>query len=597
MRLKKIFFLLLSCGLSAQTSFNYQRSWATYFGAINTGIIGVYEDSSSNIFVDAVTGSPNPGIGTPPVSYYNQFITAGSPSYTGSYSVPNNFSGKFTTSGNLISSEYSPYTTSISSAKHPYFRDRNGNIYEFQINLTANPTLASGTWLSNQTDSSNIILTKYGVNNTIMWQTYLPGNDSFNNLEVDNDGNIYVAGSTKWQNLADPGTFQPTFSMVYDAAGASLPNTYIVKLNPQGQKIWATYTPSSILGGITTFGDKVYIYGNNDLKPTGADLSTSGTFQLAKAGQFIAEINANTGQRNWGTYYGTPGNTLEAGISDIKADETGIYITGATFGAPGNYYATEGAYKPQSIDADMFITKFNHSGGRVWSTYIGTDGYDSFSGDRGLDIKNGKLLFTGLSYSDQNISTPSAYIPIKPNPNSEDFFFGILNTSTGFPDFVSYYGGSGPALYAASVQCSFSKDSDGFFLYGSTQRTAGYSSANGHQPNIIYPVGITTGNSGFIAKFGPKFLSTSEADLGAELMLYDNPNKGNFSLKGSVLNKEPHIITINDMSGKLIYSKNIQKNHEEYFNLETQLTNGNYIISITKNDKTLVKTFKLTVRK
>lgn len=596
MRLNNLFFILLSSALFSQTSFNYQRDWATYVGAIDTGITGLYEDSYSHIFVDARTSSPNPSIGTPPVSYYNQFITAGSQPYTGSYTIPNNFSGTLTSAGSLISAGYSPYITSDLSAKFPYFRDHNGNRYELQTN-PSNPALPPGAWLSNAPESLNNILTKYDVNNTMLWQTYLPGNDSFNKLDVDDDGNIYVAGATKWQNLADPGTFQPVFSMVYGPAGELLPNTYLVKLNPQGQKIWATYTPSSLLSGLTVSGDKVYICGNNDLKPAGADLSTSGTFQPAKAGQFIAEINASTGQRTWGTYYGIPGNTLDSGISDIKADGTGVYITGATFGVPGSYYATEGAYKTQSTDPDMFVTKFNSSGGRIWSTYIGTAAEETFSGDRGLDIKNGKVLFTGLSYGDQNISTPGAYIATKPNPNGQDIFFSMLDSSTGFPDFISYYGGTSNSFHPNDIQCIFSIDSDGFYLYGSTGRSTGFSSANGYQQTIIYPGGITTGISGFIAKFSPKTLSASEADPAGDLMLYNNPNNGNFSIKGTVLQQVPHMIVIHDVSGRLLYSRPIKKSKEEHFRLEHLLAHGNYIVSVTNSDLTVVKTFKLMIRK
>ncbi|MFC3159958.1 hypothetical protein ACFOEQ_17020 [Chryseobacterium arachidis] len=247
-----------------------------------------------------------------------------------------------------------------------------------------------------------------------MWKTYIPNTGENNNIEVDGNGNIYLTGNTKWQNLGDSGVFQQNFSVVYDTAGLILANTYIVKLNSQGQKIWATYTPSSLIGGMTVYGNNLYIFGNNDLKTTETGLSTPGTFQSAKGGQFIAKIDGNTGQRIWGTYYGTPGNTIEAGISDIKADQTGVYVTGMTFGIVGDtYYATEGAYKPQTNDGiDMFITKFNNDGNRSWSTYIGTDGYESYSGDKGLDVKDGKLLFTGTSSGSYNIATPGSYVDI-----------------------------------------------------------------------------------------------------------------------------------------------------------------------------------------
>lgn len=598
MRAKNLFFVLFSSCLFSQNTFNYQRDWGTYFGATNTGLSGIYEDNSSNIFADAITSLPSPNIGNPPTSYYNQFITLGGQTFTGNIQDTNNFSGKLSSSGNLLQAEYTPNITSSSSRKAPYFRDDTGNMYEFESNLMSYPTLPSGVWLSSHNEPDDIILSKYDSNNNLLWKTYLPGNASFNSLEIDTSGNIYIAGLTKWQNLGDFGTFQPNFSMVYDSAGILLPNTYIVKLNPQGQKIWATYTPSKLIGGMTIYGNNLYIFGQDDLKPAGVELSTPNTFQIAKSGQFISNIDGTTGKQIWGTYYGTIGN-FDSGISDIKADETGVYIVGMTFGVPSNYYATEGAYKANTTDGfDMFVTKFNTQGNRIWSTYIGSDNYDSFSGERGLDVKNGKVLFTGLSMGNQNISTPGAYINIKPNPTTEDVFFGMLDTNTGSPDFISYYGGFlGNSTEPVSIYCSFSKYSDGFYLYGDTPGNNGFSSANGYQPNIIYPAGITVGISSFIAKFSPKYLSTSEINSLEDLVLYNNPNNGNFSLKGSVLNKEPHIININDMSGRLIYSRNIQKNEEEHFNLEDKLINGTYQLSINKVDQTLIKSFKLMIKK
>lgn len=596
MRVKNLLFLLLSSSLFAQ-GFNYERDWGTYFGGTNSLLLGIYEDSTSNISVDQITSYLNPAGGSTPVSYYNQFVTPGGQTFTGNEA--NNFYGKFSPSGNLLQAEYKNYYLP-GSRQLTYFRDEAGNRYDIERDLTTFPSLPAGVWLSDNHEPNDVILSKYDLNNNLQWKTYIPNGGTFNNIEVDGNGNIYIIGSTKWQNLGDPGTFQQNFSMVYDSAGMLLANTYIAKLNPQGQKIWATYTPSGSINGMSVHGNNVYIFGNNDLKTTETGLSTSGTFQPAKGGQFIAKINGNTGERVWGTYYGVPGNTVQAGLSDIKSDETGIYVTGMTFGtAADNYYATEGAYKPHTNDGfDLFITKFNDSGNRVWSTYIGSNGYDSFSGDKGLDVKNGKLIFTGISDGSYNMATPGSYISTKPNPDSQDVFFGILSTDTGHPDFISYYGGTyNNPLEPIDLRCSFSKYSDAFYLFGNTHRNNGYSSPNGYQPSIIYPPGVTFGGAGYIAKFSAKFLAVSEVSSSENLVLYNNPNNGNFSLKGSVLDKEEHIIDINDMSGRLIYSKNINKNKEEHFNLESQLENGNYILNIKKTDKTPVKIFKLIIKK
>lgn len=595
MRSKNLFFLLFSSSLFAQ-GFNYERDWATYFGGTNSYLTGIYEDSSNNISADVITTYLSPTGGITPVSYYNQFVTPGGQTYTGNNS--NNLYGKFSSSGNLLQAEYKAYYLPTSK-QATYFRDDLGNRYDIENNITAYTTLPSGAWQPNNNESTDVIFAKYDINNNLLWKTYIPNTGEYHNFEVDNNGNIYITGHTKWQTLGDPGTFQQNFEHVYDTSGVLLPNTYILKLNPQGQKLWATYTPSSSINGITVYENNLYIFGHNDLKTTQSTLSSPNTFQTAKGGQFISKIDGITGQRIWGTYYGTPGNTLDAGLSDIKADETGVYVTGMTFGVMGDiYYAMEGAYKPQTTDGfDMFITKFNLSGNRVWSTYIGTDGYDSYSGDRGLDIKNGKLLFTGLNQGNYNISTPGAFVSTKPNANSEDLFFGILNTNNGQPDFISYYGGNvNNPLGAVDARCSFSKFSPGFYLYGATYRNNGFTSTNAYQQGIIYPAGVTMGRSGFIAKFNPKFLSTSEINSSEDIVLYNNPNNGNFCLKGSVLNKEPHIISINDISGRLVYSRNVQKNKEEHFNLEGQLSKGNYILSIKNTDKTLIKSFKLIIK-
>ncbi|MFC3159960.1 T9SS type A sorting domain-containing protein [Chryseobacterium arachidis] len=68
-------------------------------------------------------------------------------------------------------------------------------------------------------------------------------------------------------------------------------------------------------------------------------------------------------------------------------------------------------------------------------------------------------------------------------------------------------------------------------------------------------------------------------------------------MKGSVLDKESHIVSINDISGRLIYSKMIQKNKEEHFNLEDQLENGNYLLTVKSEKGKLVKSFKLIIKK
>ncbi|WP_100076107.1 T9SS type A sorting domain-containing protein [Chryseobacterium camelliae] len=599
MKLRPLLFILASSVLSAQ-SFSYERSWATYYGGISSGIREVYEDSSMNLSVSGSSAYPGGSI-IPSIDYYNQFVSPGGNLFT-AFTNPsiNKLIGQFSPSGALTFAEYHPQGNSYAEAIYPILRDEQGNQYEIEFNINSFPALSFGTWLSTHTLASDIILAKYDANGTLLWKTFLPSTGSVLLLKADSTGNVYFTGSTAQQNLGDPGTYHPGFATVYDSTGTQLlDNHYVVKLNPQGQKVWATYIPTQAINDIEVSEGKLYIAGNADLDTNASELATPGTFQQSKAGQSITCLNTLNGQRLWGTYYGVPGNSVEAGVINIRANATGVYMVGNTW-APGNYYATENAYKTSTTDGfDFFLTKFNDSGNRIWSTYLGSDGYEVAVGYKSSDIKDDKILISGLSSGNHNMASPGAFVSTKPSPGFNDLFFSMFNAS-GEHIFTSYYGGSHTTtVVTQSISPSFSENSDGFYLYGNTENQNGFTTSNGNQQSIILPSGFNKGIAGFIAKFSPKTLSTSDTAPAEDLVVYNNPSNGNFTLKGSVLKREPHLVTLHDLSGKLIYSKHIRNNatQQEHFNLEPVLTEGNYLLSVKKADETLIKTFKLTIRK
>ncbi|MDR2234798.1 MAG: T9SS type A sorting domain-containing protein [Chryseobacterium sp.] len=592
MKLKCAVLALIPGFLLAQ-NFPYQRDWATYSGGFNTEISSIYEDLQNNtVITDGISGYE---LNSPaqPADYYNQFITPGGHPYTTVTTFPsgNEFHNKFSSSGNLLLSEY-PFV-----GKYVRFRDQSGNIYFIEKGNSS--PLPSGVWLSEPVINSDMILSKYDSNNVLLWRTYIPGGNTYSFAD-DDQGNIYFTGTTIWQNLGDPETFQPDFTSIQNLDGTLRPNSYIVKLNPQGQKIWATYTPSKLIMCMSAYAGNLYIAGADDLLEANAALATPATFQQARSAQFLSKISGDNGKRIWGTYYGIP--SINSGqIVGIKTTSTGIYIAGNTAN-PSTYYATEGAYKAQSTDwIDLFLTKFDESGKRAWSTYLGGDDIDFVTSYSFLDVKNDKILLSGSSYGTQNIASPGAFVSTKLNPQREDAFFSMFTTS-GIHLFTSYYGGhdninTDGLYYPTDISCRFSKNSDAFYLFGSTENPNGFSTANGHQQNIIYPPVEVRGKTGFVAKFSSTVLSTAETNTGKDLVLYNNPNNGNFSLKGGVLEKESHLITITDMSGRLVYSVPTSKKTEEHFSLAGKLENGNYLLSVTKTDKTPVKTFKLIIKK
>lgn len=605
MKLLNFLFVLLASFLYSQTQYNYERSWGTYFGGTNTWAHYLYENNSSEIIVDAVTANDlDPQYPAPPTSYYNQFVVASSNLFIpvpGSAYSENNFGGKFTSAGTLSLAEYTPHHSVYADKRIPCYRDQSENRYDIESELTQYPVFTSGVWNSSNISSDDSVLSKYDSSGNLLWKTYIPENlDSGFFIKADTSGNIYIGGTTRWQNLGDQGTYQSVFTSVPSTGGLPLANSYIVKLNSQGQKIWATYIPAKKISDIDVFGGNVYIAAGDDISSLATALSTAGTFQQLKAVNSIIKLNGNSGQRTWGTYYGSPTDYSHGKINNIKVTSSGIYILGTT-NSPGSYYAEEGAFKPSTTEGyDFFITKFSDTGEREWSTYFGSNGFEMIlKSTKNLDVKNDKIIIAGHSIGNHNFATPGSYLDIKPSVNTSalDIFISMFTTS-GAHIFTSYYGGPFPNnLDGQDINCMFSGNSDAFYLFGGTHRTTGFATINGNQQNIIYHDNNTTGSSGYIAKFSPMVLSVSESDSTDDLKLFNNPNNGIFTLKGKILSKDEHFIKITDLSGRIIYSKKTDKNNEQHFDLTDKLNNGSYILSLETINKTLIKSFKLMIKK
>lgn len=67
------------------------------------------------------------------------------------------------------------------------------------------------------------------------------------------------------------------------------------------------------------------------------------------------------------------------------------------------------------------------------------------------------------------------------------------------------------------------------YLWGKTRTTTGYATPNGSYPNQINPQSNMP--FAFLVKFSPKAneMAVSEVEDVRDLILYDNPNNGNFT--------------------------------------------------------------------
>ncbi len=609
MKLKLLILLSAICFGSyhqAQSTFPYERDWGTYVGGSGTylddfSLVGtsLFKDSQNNIHVIGQTTFES-GYSAP---YYNQFVSGGGNPVV--LTGPSNYySAKFSSAGQMLRGDYNGL---INNFERIVGIDALDNVYTLknipgQVANLATP----GVWLTQNTDTAgNLtrILTKRDANNNVIWVTYLPNNSNNEALSMrfDSNQNIYLLGQTQYDipGLGTPGVFQENFEP-YLISGILQNNSYVVKLNSSGQKLWGTFSTPGILD-FKFYNGELYLVTHYASFMQG-NFTNPGTFQPDSPAQnMIMKWNANTGKKVWGTFYGTPLNPMwytGSGISAIEVNATGIYVSGQNEDDDyPTYFATPGAFKGQVANGDLFLSKFDLTGNRVWSTYFGSNGYDLINGTDNLTILDNRIVITGTHYgAGSNISTPGAFLTTVPNisPALTNMYFAEFD-GNGNRQWASYYGGAGSSNLGEYINARFLSNG-ALILWGVTGSPTGIGTNGAAYPNMTNPYPSLP--FGFIAKFSSKreLSASDDAIKNRDLQLYDNPNNGNFAVSGSVLEKQKTVLSVFDMSGKLVYQAPFEKKKTNHFNLQGKLVIGNYLLEVTSENGEKIKVFKMTVK-
>jgi uncharacterized protein (TIGR02145 family) len=237
-----------------------------------------------------------------------------------------------------------------------------------------------------------------------------------------------------------------------------------VKLNSNGQRIWATYYGGTELDACTVcttdrFGN-VIISGNTG---STTNIATPGSYQPNifnnNYDAYVAKFDSS-GTLLWGTYFGGDGDDDTYGcITDTNGT---IYIAGNTKSTVN--IATALAQQPvYGGQTDAFLASISSNGQqRIWGTYYG--GHQEDDG-QGLDIdKHGNLYLAGITLSDNAISTPGSFQPLR---SGGDDAFLVKFTNSGQRVWGTYYGGT---LSDNAMGCSTGNNGD-IFICGTTKST------------------------------------------------------------------------------------------------------------------------------
>lgn len=336
------------------------RLWATYYGGAGVdNINGIDFDAANNVYVSGNTSS------------YTNIAAAGfDNSFGGDFDA---FLVKFDSAGVRQWGTY--YGGTNFDASQDCSVDFNANVY-----IVGHTTSTSNiSFVGHQNNfgggtlNGDAFLAKFDSMGARIWATYYGGanDDLGNSCTLDDSGNVFIAGTTNSLNNMSNNGHQNTKGGSYDA--------YLVKFNPNGTRLWATYYGGTLSdGGLSCDAND-----SGDVFLAGLTQSSNNISYLGHQNNhggnndgMIVKFNAD-GIRQWASYYG--GNDWDV-INECMVDASGnIYVAGETqsfnnisFNGFQNAHAGGDAY-------DAFFVKFSDTGSRVWATYFGGSGTEEGS--------------------------------------------------------------------------------------------------------------------------------------------------------------------------------------------------------------------------
>ena len=296
-------------------------------------------------------------------------------------------------------------------------------------------TLASADIQVVDSSSSRVILA-----GTLTFSTYLGGSDddTVTCIVTDSQGNIYVAGTTKSNDLPSSGGPKRAF--------AGLSDYYVMKFTNTNELVYTTYIGGSSYEGSTIIhpdgGCWIDVDNSGCVYMTGYTYSSD--FPCVNAWDdsyngyadcFALKLNSSGASIEYATYLG--GSQNELGTTIAVDDLGNAYITGWT--ASPNFPTQASFDDTLGGSVDCFLLKLDPSGQLNYSTYVG-GGVHEHSHPGGLVVDtNGTACIIGDT-SSSDFPTMNAYDD-SVNGIAGDVFFSKVN-STGYLLASSFFGGS-----------------------------------------------------------------------------------------------------------------------------------------------------------
>ena len=318
------------------------RDWGTYYGGDgNETGYGLAFDSSDNVYLCGVTGS-NVAISTVGSFQENR------------NNLADGFVTKFNSNGTRIWGTYIG-GEGMEFLGHCYIS--NDNFLYLTGTTDSNINISTvGCYQFNKNGLNDSIILKFDFNGNRIWGTYIGGEkDDFFLYKSDLKNNcIYLVGITRSQtNIGTPNTLYENPQII----PSDSQNYYgIIKFDVVNQqKIWGSYFIERVDQLSVNNNDEIYFVGETSLQN---NIATPNGFLPTKNGlksSYLIKLNPNC-QKIWGTYY--QGNSATQNPKVTIDNENNIYMYGQS-NANTIGMTTPGAHQTSpNSNPDTFLVKF-----------------------------------------------------------------------------------------------------------------------------------------------------------------------------------------------------------------------------------------------
>jgi len=310
--------------------------------------------------------------------------------------------------------------------------DPTGNVYmtgNFQGTVDFDPGPAEFFLTSN--GGKDIFISKFDASGNFIWARSFGVNGTYTDegrsITVDADGNACTTGTFEGTIDFDPG------SEVYNLTSNGYNDVFILKLNGQGNFIWAKN-----LGGDSEYGDYGYaiaLDAEGNVYTTGmfgitADFDPgSSVYNLVSNGfydVFISKLDPS-GNFIWAKNLGGTSNDIG---NSIIIDAVGNVYTTGYFQGTADFDPGSGVFNLVSKgSADVFISKLDPSGNFIWAKSFGA-GNSDIGKSIALDA-NGNVYTTGEFRSTVDFDPGSGVYNIV-SKGGTDIFVSKLDASGNF---------------------------------------------------------------------------------------------------------------------------------------------------------------------